>query len=150
MRTRHDPRRRPSSGGAGRIATRLPAWSPRAVAAAVAVLGYIVLAILLIGAGMILTQFLVPGPVGGWDNSVNEWFAARRTATWDTVTDYASILAGTGTVLIIAGATTLILAFRPALAGDRLLPDRTVPRDHGIPDDCVRGRPTATDRREAR
>lgn len=94
------------------IASRLRTWSPRAVAAAVALLGYVVLAFLLVGIGLILTRLLIPGPVGAWDNSVNAWFAARRTPTWDTVTDYASILAGTGTVLIIAGATSVILSIR--------------------------------------
>jgi membrane-associated phospholipid phosphatase len=99
-------------GAGSGIATRVGTWPPGAVAVAVAALGYVVLAILLIGTGMILTRLLMPGPVGAWDNGVNEWFAARRTPAWDSLTDYASILAGTGTVLVIAGATSLILAFR--------------------------------------
>ena len=94
------------------IAHRLRARSPRAVAVAVAVFGYVALTLLLVGFGLILTRLLIPGPVGAWDNSVNEWFAAHRTPIWNTATDYASILAGTGTVLIIAGATAVILATR--------------------------------------
>jgi undecaprenyl-diphosphatase len=95
-----------------RIASSLRTWSAPGVAAAVALLGYILLATLLVGIGLILTRLLIPGTVGIWDNGVNRWFAAHRTPTWNTVTDYASILAGTGTVLIIAGATAVILAIR--------------------------------------
>ena len=95
-----------------RIATRLRTWSPRAVAAAVAFLGYLMFTILLVGIGLIITKLLTHGPVIVWDNDVNRWFAAHRTSTWNTVTDYASILAGTGTVLTIAGATSVILAIR--------------------------------------
>jgi membrane-associated phospholipid phosphatase len=95
-----------------RIATRLHSWSPPAVAAAAAFLGYVVLALLLVGIGLILTKLLIPGPVGTWDNSVNRWFVDNRTSTGNTLTDYASILAGTGTVLTIAGAAAVILAIR--------------------------------------
>ena len=75
-------------------------------------LGYVVMAAVLVSLGLILTKLLIPGPVGVWDNSVNRWAAANRTPTMNTLTDYASVLAGTGTVLIIAGATAVILAFR--------------------------------------
>lgn len=94
------------------IATRLRAWPPPAVAAAVAFAGYVALALLLVGLGLILTKMLIPGPVGNWDTSVNRWFEDHRTSTGNTLTDYASILAGTGTVLTIAGATAVILAIR--------------------------------------
>jgi hypothetical protein len=87
------------------IGTRLSYRSPRAVAAMVAFLGYVVMAIVLVSLGLIVTKLLIPGPVGVWDNSVNRWAAAHRVPTWNTLTDYASVLAGTGTVLIIAGAT---------------------------------------------
>jgi membrane-associated phospholipid phosphatase len=95
-----------------RIATRLRTWPPPAVAATVAFVGYLVLAILLVALGLILTKLLTPGPIVTWDNDVNRWFVSHRTPTWNTLTDYGSILAGTGTVLIIAGATAAMLAFR--------------------------------------
>ncbi len=94
------------------IVIRLRHWSPPAVAAAVAILGYAVLAVVLVGIGLILTKLLTPGPVAAWDNGVNRWFAPHRIPTWNTVTDYASILGETGTVLIIAGATAVIFAIR--------------------------------------
>jgi membrane-associated phospholipid phosphatase len=95
-----------------KIASRLRTWSPPAVAAAVAFLGYVVMALLTVGIGLILTKLLIPGAVGAWDNSVDRWFVAQRTPLGNTLTDYASILAGTGTVLAIAGATAVILAIR--------------------------------------
>ena len=95
-----------------RVAARFRMWSPPAVAATVGIVGYVVLAIFLVGIGLILTRVLTPGPIATWDNSVNRWLAAHRTSMGNSVTDYASILAGTGTVLAIAGATSLILAVR--------------------------------------
>jgi undecaprenyl-diphosphatase len=94
------------------IGTRMRQRSPRTVAAVVTLLGYVVMAVVLVSLGLIVTKLLIPGPVGVWDNSVNRWAAAHRVPTWNTLTDYASIMAGTGTVLVIAGATAAILAFR--------------------------------------
>ena len=94
------------------IGTRLRHRSPRSVGAMVTFLGYVVMAIVLVSLGLIVTKLLLSGPVGVWDNSVNRWAAAHRVPTWNTLTDYASIMAGTGTVLIIAGTTAAILAIR--------------------------------------
>jgi membrane-associated phospholipid phosphatase len=55
---------------------------------------------------------LIPGPVGAWDDSINRWLLDRRTSSGNTLTDYASILAGTGTVLTIAGAAVATLVIR--------------------------------------
>jgi membrane-associated phospholipid phosphatase len=94
------------------IGTRLRHRSPRTVAAVVTFVGYIVMAVVLVSLGLIVTKLLVHGPVGAWDNSVNRWAVDHRGPTWNTLTDYASIMAGTGTVLIIAGVTAAILAIR--------------------------------------
>ena len=99
-------------GAAAGIATRLRRWPPPAIAAATAILGYVVMGIVLVGIGLILTKLLSPGPIPAWDNSVDRWFAARRTAGWSTVTDYASLLAQTPTVLVVAGVAGVILAIR--------------------------------------
>jgi undecaprenyl-diphosphatase len=103
--------RRGDVAGSG-PATRLPSWPPPAIAALVAGIGYAVLVILILAIGLVLTQALIPGPVGAWDNGVNRWFLERRTPTWNTVTDLASIAAGTGTILTVAGVTAAILAIR--------------------------------------
>jgi undecaprenyl-diphosphatase len=99
-------------GAAAGIAARLRRWPPPAIAAATAILGYLVVGILLVGIGLILTKLLSPGPIPAWDNGVDRWFAARRTAGWSTVTDYASLLAQTPTVLVVAGVAGVILAIR--------------------------------------
>jgi membrane-associated phospholipid phosphatase len=96
-------------GSEARIGERLHTWPPPLVAAAVAVAGYMVLAALLIGLGLVITKLLTPGPVARWDESVVDWFAIRRTSTWNSVTDMASILAGTGTVMAIAAVSAVIL-----------------------------------------
>jgi membrane-associated phospholipid phosphatase len=104
-----------TSGGRddiGQPTVRKRAWTPATVAAGVALLGYLALASVMVGAGLVLTKLLIPGPVGVWDNGMNRWFVTYRTPIGDRWTDYASILAGTGTVLTIAGATAAILAFR--------------------------------------
>jgi len=94
------------------IGTRLRHRSPRTVAAVVTFLGYVVMAVVLVSLGLIVTKLLLHGPVVVWDNSVNRWTADHRVPTWNTVTDYASIMAGTGTILVIAGAAAAILAIR--------------------------------------
>jgi membrane-associated phospholipid phosphatase len=95
-----------------RFGRRMDGWPPALVAALVAVIGIAVAAALLAAVGLLMTKVLTPGPVARWDESVDQWFAARRTATWNTLTDYASIFAGTGTVLAIVGVTAVILAFK--------------------------------------
>jgi len=95
-----------------RFGHRMDGWPPALVAALVAVIGIVVAAALLVGIGLLITKVLTPGPITRWDESVDQWFAARRTATWNTITDIESILAGTGTVLAIAGVTAVILAFK--------------------------------------
>jgi membrane-associated phospholipid phosphatase len=95
-----------------RIGGRLRSWPPAAVTATVGVVGFVVVAAVIVALGLLLTKVLTPGPVARWDEGVDQWFAARRTTTWNTVTDYASILAGTGTVLAIGGVTAVILAIK--------------------------------------
>ena len=80
--------------------------------ALVGVCGFLLLSLVIVALGLVLTKVLTPGPVVRWDESVDRWFALRRAATWNTVTDYASILAGTGTVLAVAGVTAVVLAFK--------------------------------------
>ena len=100
------------SGLSQDVGGRLRRRSPRTVAVLVTLLGYVVMAVVLVSLGLIVTKLLIPGSVGVWDNSVNRWAAAHRVPTWNTITDYASIMAGTGTILVVAGATAAILAFR--------------------------------------
>src|SRR2546430_10317718 len=85
-----------------RFGRRLRAWPPALVAALVAVIGILVASALLVAIGLLITKVLTPGPLARWDDGVDHWLAVRRTSGWNTMTDYASILAGTGTVIAFA------------------------------------------------
>jgi membrane-associated phospholipid phosphatase len=98
--------------GGRRIAALLPPWSPPAVAATTAVAGAAALFVILVVVGLLLTDVLSPGPVARGDAGVSAWLAARRTAALDLWTDVGSILAGTGSILIVAGVSVAILALQ--------------------------------------
>jgi membrane-associated phospholipid phosphatase len=72
--------------------------------------GYIVMAVLLIGLGFILTKWLAGGSVGRWDDSVNKWFVAQRTATLTKMSSLGSSLGATLTVIGVAVAVAIVLA----------------------------------------
>lgn len=95
-----------------RIARWLPAWPPAAVAAAVGLAGYLVVTLVLVGLGLLITKSSFAGSVWRWDESVSRWMAARRTASLNTWTDTASILAGSGTIVAAGVAAIAILCIR--------------------------------------
>ncbi len=72
--------------------------------------GYLVLASLLVGIGLSLTYGLLQGPLGRWDESVNDWFLARRTPTLNDWSHAGSLIAMTGTVVAIAAVVVIGLA----------------------------------------
>jgi len=80
------------------------AWS------VVDVAGYVVMTVLLVGLGLLLTHFLLDGPVGRWDDSVNRWFVDQRTQTLNDLTMWGSFLGDTLTVIVIAAIAVAILA----------------------------------------
>jgi membrane-associated phospholipid phosphatase len=101
----------PSADGlAERIGGRLRAARPIVAGGAVVFAGYMVMTVLLIGLGLILTNLLVGGPVGTWDNSVNRWFVAQRTTTLNSVSSVGSTLGATLTIIGIAVAASIVLA----------------------------------------
>jgi membrane-associated phospholipid phosphatase len=102
----------PNQGGlAERLGGRFQAHHPVTVGGTVVLVGYLLLSALLIGLGLILTKLLVGGPVGMWDNSVNRWFVTQRTTTLNTVSNVGSLLGTTLTVIGIAVAVSIVLAF---------------------------------------
>jgi len=70
---------------------------------------YVALSIAMIGLGLILTKLVFNGS-SGWDVEVNRWFAHRRTATWNDLSNYGSHIAETLTVVGIAAVVVLVLA----------------------------------------
>jgi membrane-associated phospholipid phosphatase len=74
---------------------------PVVAAVAVAIAGFVVMAAIMIGLGLLLTNVLVPHGVGAWDNAVNDWFVRRRTPTLNTWTLRGSEIAMTPTVIVV-------------------------------------------------
>lgn len=74
--------------------------------------GYLVLASILVGIGLSLTHGLLQGPLGRWDESVNDWFLAQRTPILNDWSHAGSLIAMTGTVVAIAAVVVIGLALR--------------------------------------
>ncbi|MEA2521335.1 MAG: hypothetical protein QOI81_981, partial [Actinomycetota bacterium] len=74
------------------------------------VMGYIVMAAVLLGLGYVLTHYLVGGSVGAWDDSVNRWFVGRRTSALNNLTAIGSDLGATMTVVGVGVAAAIALA----------------------------------------
>lgn len=72
--------------------------------------GYVVMAALVIGLGLIITKWLAGGPVGTWEDSVNRWFVEQRTTTLDSVSRAGSDLGATLTIIGIAVVAGIVLA----------------------------------------
>src|SRR5512133_1944103 len=89
---------------AERFGKRLHGRHPVLIAWIVTVVGYLILALLMAGIGLLLVHVLIHGPVGRWDRRVNEWFVARRTPRLNTWTKVGSMMGATGTVIGIAAA----------------------------------------------
>ncbi len=62
--------------------------------------------------GLLYMAFLDDGPVGDADRAVAEWLEDRRTSTWNTLTDYGSMLSDTLVkvilVAIVGGAMVVV------------------------------------------
>lgn len=75
----------------------------------VSLIGAVVTGIVVIGFGLWLTDSLLSGPVGRWDEGVNDWLLAHRTAGWNEVTHLGSLVAMTGSVIVVAAVSSVIL-----------------------------------------
>jgi undecaprenyl-diphosphatase len=75
----------------------------------VAVVGYVVMAALLLGGALLITRVLSPGPVVTWDNSVNRWFVGIRTSTLDSASAIGSALGGAPVIIGTALVSTIAL-----------------------------------------
>ena len=107
-----DPR---PHGPAARFAQRF--HGPVRAWAATTFLGWVVMASVLIGLGLLLVAELLPEGVGAWDRSISAWFVAQRTDALNGVTAFGSMLGSTFVVVGIAVAVGIALAiFRHWLA----------------------------------
>jgi membrane-associated phospholipid phosphatase len=100
----------PREGGiAEGIGGRFAAHPLRA-AVVVALAGFVLLAALMIGVGLLLIHVLLPAGVGAWDNRVNEWFVGRRTPLFNSWTLRGSEVAMTPTVIGLGVVIVAVLA----------------------------------------
>ena len=83
-------------GLAERLGGHLRTHRPVVAGSAVVIAGYVVMAALVIGLGLIITKWLAGGPVGTWEDSVNRWFVEQRTTTLDSVSRVGSDLGASG------------------------------------------------------
>jgi membrane-associated phospholipid phosphatase len=97
-------------GLAERLGGRLRTHRPVVAGGAVVIAGYVVMAAVAIGLGLIITKWLAGGPVGTWEDSVNRWFVAQRTTTLNSVSRVGSDLGATLTVIGIAIVAGIILS----------------------------------------
>jgi undecaprenyl-diphosphatase len=119
----HAPDRRIGSGSGGvvttprgdlfgRIAWREKEHRPATVAIMVAIVGYVVMSLLIVGLGLLLTHVLLPQGLGRWDESVSDWFVTQRTASFNGITDVGSIIGSTEVVVAVAILCGAVLAIR--------------------------------------
>ena len=94
---------------AERIGARF-AGHPLRATVVVALVGFAVMAALMIGLGLFLTHVLVPMGVGSWDNGVNRWFVDRRTPSLNSWTLYGSQIAMTQTVIGLGVLLAIVFA----------------------------------------
>jgi membrane-associated phospholipid phosphatase len=91
---------------------RLRGWPPAAAMATLSVGGAAVLMVVMIAIGLVITSSSLSAPIIAWDSSLGRWFELHRTATLNTWTDIGSILAGSGTILLVAGISVAVLLIR--------------------------------------
>lgn len=78
-------------------------------AAGVGAAGAVVMCAILTGLGLSLTEGLLSGPLGHWDESVNDWFFLHRSPSVSAVAHIGSTIGGTG--WIVAVAAICVIAF---------------------------------------
>jgi membrane-associated phospholipid phosphatase len=93
---------------AERVGMSLEDRRPIVAALAVLVAGYVLLAAVVIGVGVMVVQLLVPATAGGWDDSLNRWLADHRVALLDHVTAAGTFVADTVPVVAITVVVSVV------------------------------------------
>lgn len=78
----------------------------------VAIVGYLVVAAMALALGALVTNFVVGHGLGRGDLDIAQWFADRRTPTWNDFSLVGSYFAETVTVLVILAVALTVLALR--------------------------------------
>jgi membrane-associated phospholipid phosphatase len=91
---------------------RLRGWPPVVAMATLSLGGAVALTVAMVAIGLVITSSFLSTPIGSWDASLGRWFELQRTAPLNTWTDVGSILAGSGTILLVAGIAVGVLLIR--------------------------------------
>jgi undecaprenyl-diphosphatase len=116
--TRDDPPpearlfRAPQGGVADRLGHRMQSWNPIAAGAAATAIGYAALVAVMIAAGFVLTEWILPGAITRADGSVNRWLARGRTPLETDLSWVGSHLAESVTVIALGILVVVICCFR--------------------------------------
>jgi undecaprenyl-diphosphatase len=94
---------------------------PVLVTVLVGFVGWLLLAGVALALGAVVTNVVVGHTLGHGDIDLAQWFAERRTNTWNSLSLVGSYVAETATVLVIAGIALVVLAIRRAWAQFGLL-----------------------------
>jgi membrane-associated phospholipid phosphatase len=97
-------------GVAHKLGDRFHDHHPATVAIGIAVMGALVLMVIVVGLGLSLTEGLLSGPLGRWDERVNDWFLAHRTAGFDPWAHLGSTIAMTGSVVAVLVVVVIVLS----------------------------------------
>ena len=84
---------------------------PVTLAAGIALAGIVVMGAVLIGLGLSLTEGLLSGPLGPWDEGINDWFLAERTTSLNPIAHVGSTIAMTASVIGVATLCVVVFAF---------------------------------------
>ncbi len=82
---------------------------PVGFAVAVALAGAAIAGVLLVGLGLSLTEGLLSGPLGRWDEGVNDWFLSVRTPSMNAVSHVGSTIAMTLPIIGVAAVCVVVL-----------------------------------------
>jgi undecaprenyl-diphosphatase len=90
------------------------AWPLRSSALVHLAVGGLLMLVATTGIGLVYMAFLDGGPVGDADRAGATWLEDRRTPTWNTLTDYGSMLSDTfvKAILVALVGGAMILAWR--------------------------------------
>ncbi len=112
---------------------------------------FIVLAVVVVGLGLLFTHILAPEGGTRLDASVSHWFVQQRTPTLNTVTtDRLGPRARPARSLASRSVAVIVLGDRQALASDRVPRVRALARVHRVPDRHAARRPDPSDRASPR
>ena len=76
----------------------------------IAIVGFLVVAGFALVLGAMVTHYVVGHSLGRGDHDVAQWFADRRTPTWNDLSLVGSYVAETATVLVILAVALIVLA----------------------------------------